>query len=96
MQFLLSAQSEFLLPRASLQTCMAHVMRSVPRDSGALVTHMRRTDGAVWRAPAAELDLPPGEGECGASMDGPDKACSILGRQMLFLLRHGGLGLRMH
>ena len=50
----------------------------------------------MWRTAAAGLDLPPGLGEYGASMDGPDKAWSILVRQMLLPLRHGGLGLRMH
>ena len=28
-------------------------------------------------------------------MEGPDKACSTLGRQMMLPLRHGGLGLHM-
>ena len=28
-------------------------------------------------------------------MEGPDKACSALGRQMMLPLRHGGLGLYM-
>ena len=39
--------------------------------------------------------LPPGVGEYGADMEGPDKACSALGRQMMIPLRHGGLGLHM-
>ena len=41
------------------------------------------------------LDLPAGVGEYGADMDGPDKACSALSRQMMLLLRHGELGLHM-
>ena len=57
--------------------------------------YMCCTDAAVWGVPAAVLDLPPGVGEYGNSMEGPDKACSMLGRQMMSLLRHGGLGLRM-
>ena len=31
----------------------------------------------------------------GADIEGPDKACSTLGRQMMLPLRHGGLGLHM-
>ena len=34
----------------------------------------------VWRAAAAALGLTPGVGEYGANMEGPDKACSTLGR----------------
>ena len=71
---------------------MAHLMRTVPRE--ALATHMRRTDAAVWRVAAAVLDLPQGVGEYGADMDGPDMACSALGRRMMLPLRHGGL--RLH
>ena len=41
------------------------------------------------------LDWPPGVGEYVADMEGPDKACGTLGRQMLLALRHGGLGLHM-
>ena len=41
------------------------------------------------------LDLPPGVGEYGADMEGPDKACSTLGRQIMPPLRHGGLGLHV-
>ena len=52
-------------------------MLTVPRE--ALATHMRRTDAAVWRAAAAVLDLPPGVGEYGADMEGPDMACNELG-----------------
>ena len=73
-QLTLSVQSQFLLMRASLQARMVHLMRTVPRE--ALATHMRRTDAAVWRAAAAVLDMPPGVGEYGADMEGPDKACS--------------------
>ena len=58
-----------------------------------MITH---DNAAVWRAAAAVLDLPPGVGEYGADMEGPDKACSTLGRQMMLPLRHGGLGLHMH
>ena len=87
----LSVQSQFLLLRASLQARMAHLMRTVPRE--ALATHMRRTDAAVWRAAAGMLTLPPGVGEYGADMEGPDKACVTLGRQMMLPLLHGGLGL---
>ena len=61
----------------------------------ALATHVRRMDAAVWRAAAAVLDLPQGVGEYGAGMEGPDMACSELGRQMTLPLRHGGLGLHM-
>ena len=91
----LSVDSQFLLLRASLQARMVQLMRTVPRE--ALAAHMRRTDAAVWRAAAAVLDLPPGVhmGEYGANMEGPDKACSMLGRQMMLPLRHGGLGLHM-
>ena len=89
----LFVQSQFLLLHASLQARMAHHMRTVPRE--VLATHMRRTDAAVWRAAAAVLDLPPGVRECSADMEGPDKACSTLGRQMMLPLRHGGLGLHM-
>ena len=56
---------------------------------------MRRTDAAVWRAAAAVPDLPPWVAAYGADMEGPDKACSTLGRQMMLQLRHGGLGLHM-
>ena len=77
-QLPLSVQSQFLLLRASLQARVVHLMRTVPRE--ALATHMRRMDAAVWRAAAAVLDLPPGVGEYGADMEGPDKACSTLGR----------------
>ena len=89
----ISVQSQFLLLRASLQARMVHLMRTVPRE--ALAAHMRRTDAAMWRAAAALLDLPPGVGEYGADMEGPDKACSTLGRQMMLPLRHGGLGMHM-
>ena len=92
-QLPLSVQSQFLLLRASLQARMVHLMRTVPRE--VLATHMRRTDAAVWRAAAAVLDLPPGVGECGADMEGPDKACITLGWQMMLPLRHGWLGLHM-
>ena len=81
----LSVQSQFLLLRASLQARMVHLMRTVPRQ--ALATHMRRTDTAVWRAAAAVLDLPSGVGEYGADMEGPDKACSTLSRQMRWVGR---------
>ena len=56
---------------------------------------MRRMHAAVWRGAAAVLDLPPGVGEYGANMEGPDKARSMLGGQMTPPLRHVGLGLRM-
>ena len=49
----------------------------------------------VWRGAAAVLDWPPGLGEEGTNMQGPDKACSVLSRQMTLALRHGGLGFRM-
>ena len=88
-QLPLSVQSQFLLLSASLQARMG----AVPRE--ALATHMLRTDAAVWRAAAAVLDLPPGVGKYGADMEGPDNACSTLGRQMLLPLCHGGLGLHM-
>ena len=90
-QLALSVQSQFLLLWASLQARMAHLLRTVPQE--ALPTHMRRTDAAVWRAAAAVLNLPQGVGEYGAVREGPDKACSMLGRQMMLLLCHGGLGL---
>ena len=89
----LSVQSQFLLMRASLQVRMVHLMWTVPREP--LATHMRRTDAAVWRAAAAVLDLAPGVGEYGADMEGPDKACSTLGGQMMLPLRHEGLRLHM-
>ena len=92
-QLLLSVQSQFLPLRASLQARMAHLMRTVPRE--ALATHMRPTDAAVWRAAAAVLGLPPGVGEYGANMEGPDKVCSTLGRQMMLPPRHGGPELHM-
>ena len=41
------------------------------------------------------LTLPSGVGESGADMEGPDQACSTLGRQMMLPLHKGGLGLRM-
>ena len=41
------------------------------------------------------LDSPQGVGEFDADMEGPDKACSALGRQVTLPLRHGGLGLHM-
>ena len=91
-QLPLSVQSQFLLLRASLQARMVHLMRTVSREA---LAHMRRTDAAVWRAPAAVLYLPPGVGEYGADMEGPDKACSTLGRQIMLPLRHGGLGLHI-
>ena len=50
---------------------------------------------AGWRVAAAVLDLPQGVGEYGADMDGPDMACSALGRHMMLPLRHGGLRLHM-
>ena len=90
-QLPLSVQSQSLLMRTSLQAHMAHLMRTVPR--AALATHIRLTDAAVWRAAAAVLDLPPGVGEYGDVLEGPDRACSKLGRQMMLPLRHGGLGL---
>ena len=92
-QLSLSIQSQFLLLRASLQARMAHLTRTVPRE--ALATHMRHTDAAVWRAAAAVLDLPQGVGEYGADAEGPDRACSTMGRQMMLPLRYGGLGLHM-
>ena len=92
-QLPLSVQSQFLLLRASLQARMVHLMRTVPRE--ALATHMRRTGAALWRAAAAVINLPLGVGEYDADMEGPDKACSTLGGQLMLLLRHGGLGLHM-
>ena len=92
-QLPLSAESQFLLLRASLQDRMVHLMRTVPRE--ALATHMRRKDAAVWPGAAAVFDFPAGVGEYGADMEDPDKACSTLGRQMMLPLRHGGLGLHM-
>ena len=50
----------------------------------------------MWRAAsAAALDLSPGLGKNGADVESTDKACSTLGRQMMFPLRYGGLGLHM-
>ena len=46
----------------------------------------------MWRAATAVRDLPQGVGEYGAEMEGPDKSCSTLGRQMMLQLRLGGLG----
>ena len=92
-QLPLSVQFQFLLLCSSLQARMAHLMRMVPRE--VLATHMRRTDAAVWRAAAAVLDLPDGVGEYGADVEGPDKACSTLGKQMMLSLRPGGRGLHM-
>ena len=86
-QLPLSEQSQFLLLRASLQAHMAHLTRTVPSE--ALASHVHRTDAAVWRGAAAVLDLPPGEGEYVADMECPDKACGMLGRQMMLPLRHG-------
>ena len=82
-----------LLLRASLQACIIQLMRTLPRE--AMATHTRHTDAAVWWAAAAVLDLPPGVGEYGADMEGPDKVCSKLGRQMMLPLRHGWIGLHM-
>ena len=87
-----SVQSQLLLLCASLQVRLAHLMRTVPRE--ALAAHMSRTDAAVWRG-VAVLGLPPGVGEDGVYMEGPDIACSMLGRHMKLPLRHGGLGLHM-
>ena len=92
-QLPLSVQFQFMLLRALLQARMVHLMQTVPREE--LATHMRCTDAAVWRAAAAVVDLPLGVGEYGVDMEGPDKACSTLGRQMMLPLRHGGLGLHM-
>ena len=92
-QLPLSVQSQFLLLRALLQVRMAHLVRTVPWE--ALAAHMRRTDAAVWRAAVAVLSLPPDVLECGADLEGPDKACSTLGRQMMLPLRHGGLAVHM-
>ena len=89
----LSVQSRFLLLRASLQSRMAHLMRTVPREAPA--THKRHTIAAVWRMAAAVLDLPQGVGEYGADMEGADKECNILGRQIMLPLRHEGLGVHM-
>ena len=50
---------------------------------------------AGGRGGAGQLDLPLGVDEYSADMEGPDTACSTLGRQMMLPLRHGGLGLRM-
>ena len=72
---------------------MPHLMRTVPRQ--ALVAHMRPMDAAVWQGAPAVLTLPSGVGESGSDMEGPDMACSTLGRQMMLPLRKGGLGLRM-
>ena len=79
--------------RHCMQARMVHLMRTVPHE--ALAAHMRRTDAAMWRGAAAVPDLPPGVGEYGADMEGPDKACSTLGRHMMLPLHHGGLELRM-
>ena len=94
-QLLLSVQSRSMLLQASLEARMAPKMQTVPQE--ARVTHMYRTDAAVWQAAAAVLDLPPGVGEYGADMEGhhDDKACSGLGRQLMLPLRHGGIGLHM-
>ena len=92
-QLPLSVQFQFLLLRFPLQERMAHLMRTVPCE--ALATHLRRTDAAVSRAAAAVPDLPPWVAEYGADMEGPDKACSTLGRQVMLQLRHGGPGLHM-
>ena len=68
-------------------------MRTVPRE--ALATKMRRTDAAVCRAAAAVFQLASGLSEYGADLEGPAKVCSMLGRQIMLPLRHGGLGLHM-
>ena len=90
-------KSQFLHLVALLQARMAHLMRTFPREALATRTvhGMRLLDAAVsWRA-AAVLDVPPGVVEYATSMEGPDKVSSMLGRQILFLLRLSGLGLRM-
>ena len=92
-QLPLSEQSQFLLLRASLEARMAHLMRTGPRE--AMATHMRRTDTGVWRAAAAVLDLPPRVVEYGADMEGLDKACRTLDKQMMLSLRRGGQALHM-
>ena len=56
-------------------------MRTVPPS-----THASRLDAA------AVLDLPPA---VSTVQTWGDKACSTLGRQMMFPLRHGALGLHM-
>ena len=38
---------------------------------------------------------PPGVGEYGSGLEGPDKACGMLGRQMMLPLHHGGRELHM-
>ena len=87
----------------SAPACVTVSTNGAPHADGALrggsVAHaacdMRRTNAAVWRGPAAVLDLPPGVGECGADMEGSDKAYSTLGVQMMLPLFHVGRGSRM-
>ena len=89
----LSTQPQLQLLCASLQARLQHLMQTVPRE--VLATHMRPADAAVWRAAPAVLNLPKEVGECGADKEGPDKACSMLGRQMMLPLCHGWLGLHI-
>ena len=56
-----SVQAQALRPGASLQACVTHIMRTVPRE--ALAAHMCCADGAAWRVSAAALDLPAGSVE---------------------------------
>ena len=90
-QLPLSAQSQFLFLRASLQACMAHLMRCRGAWAGAGDAHT--SHGCCSMAGGggrARLAL--GVGEYGADIEGPDQACSTLGRQMTLPMRHGGLG----
>ena len=52
-----SAQSQFLLLRASLKVPMTHFIRTVPVPLVAQATHMHCADAAVCRGAAAMLDL---------------------------------------
>ena len=91
-QLSLSVQSQFLLLRASLQACMAHLIRPVPRESQA--AHMRLTDAEVWRRRPCSTCLqgwvstvPRRRARTRRAVRWVDRLC--------FPLRHGGLGLDM-
>ena len=91
-QLSLSVQSQFLLLRASLQACMAHLIRPVPRESQA--AHMRLTDAEVWRRRPCSTCLqgwvstvPRRRARTRRAVRWVDRFC--------FPLRHGGLGLDM-
>ena len=91
----LSLQSKFLLLRVSMHARMAHLLRTVPRES--LEAHVRRTDMAVYRAVERMFGLPPDvavwAAGTAADEEQADPCFTPLVNRLHAPLRDGGFGL---